>query len=184
MDRYVYFVQGELTQHIKIGIAWEPEKRLIDLQVGSPDKLKILLAFRTTHSAQTTERHLHQRFWLYHLHGEWFKPGPELLQFIKECQDHITQMGADKELIYTSYAPKHRRFGPEYQAPKKRQQSVAVSERRKIRAAASLVESKAKAKAKTEEAKARRIASAQAAIAKRQAYTVQTPAPPLGGMTE
>jgi hypothetical protein len=40
---YVYFILGEKTNRVKIGHAADPWKRIKDLQVGSPDKLSMLL---------------------------------------------------------------------------------------------------------------------------------------------
>jgi hypothetical protein len=81
--RYVYFIQGETTKRIKIGIAWNPKQRIIELQAGSPDRLSLLLTLRTVNSADD-ERHLHHQFKDFRLHGEWFEAAPEILQFVTE----------------------------------------------------------------------------------------------------
>jgi hypothetical protein len=72
----VYFIGGEVGA-IKIGIAVEPEKRLAELQSGSPIPLSILALAEGGR----------EREWAYHtllfhrhrLHGEWFERHPELM---------------------------------------------------------------------------------------------------------
>lgn len=78
---YVYFIQGAITRLIKIGYTKNPQERLCGLQIGSPDKLTLLLCLRNV-----TEQSLHVRFAKSREHGEWFAPGKDLLDFIKrEC---------------------------------------------------------------------------------------------------
>ncbi|HXA78733.1 MAG TPA: GIY-YIG nuclease family protein [Candidatus Acidoferrales bacterium] len=73
----VYFVQGEATRLIKIGMARRPELRVCDLQGASPDKLVFLGTTR-----RYSENALHRRFNHLRAHHEWFRPQPELLDFI------------------------------------------------------------------------------------------------------
>jgi hypothetical protein len=40
-ERFVYFVRGEGTGLIKIGLANDAWRRLNDLRIGSPDKLEL-----------------------------------------------------------------------------------------------------------------------------------------------
>lgn len=77
----VYFIQAGNTGSIKIGWSSNVEKRLRMLQVASPEPLSLL------HKEAGTgrdERNLHHKFCRYHAIGEWFKPHPELLAYIKE----------------------------------------------------------------------------------------------------
>lgn len=64
-----YFIQGQVTEKIKIGKSFDPKKRLSDLQVGSPDNLVLLAVLEGDH-----EKRLHERFKSTHSHGEWYFP--------------------------------------------------------------------------------------------------------------
>lgn len=76
----IYFIQDEVTTHIKIGFTdHPPEDRVAQLQTGSPSKL-VLLA--SCVGDRSTEDELHERFKDARVHGEWFRPVPALLQFI------------------------------------------------------------------------------------------------------
>jgi len=72
-----YFIQGEVTKLIKIGKAKDIDRRLKNLQCGSPDNLVILKSYRGD-----AEKTLHKVFSSIRLHGEWFFPHPDLLEFI------------------------------------------------------------------------------------------------------
>lgn len=76
----IYFVQGEVTRRIKIGVTKRfIHSRLGALQTGSPDKL-IFLGARP--GDERTEYKLHQQFGDSHSHGEWFHETEELLNYI------------------------------------------------------------------------------------------------------
>ncbi len=77
----IYFIQAEGVGHIKIGFTdgIGAEGRLAELQVGSPVRLNLL---GTLPGDKSTEMDLHRRFSFAHLHGEWFKSCPELLDFL------------------------------------------------------------------------------------------------------
>lgn len=75
----VYFMQSQAGGLIKIGWAYCPKKRLHDVQLMSPVKLKILA---TIAGSIHDESALHQKFKHLRRYGEWFEPAPELLDFI------------------------------------------------------------------------------------------------------
>lgn len=80
----IYFIQGETTKLIKIGLtAGRAEGRLFTLQTGSPDKLVLLKAVP---APAAMERMLHERFAAARRHGEWFEPTAELLAYIAELR--------------------------------------------------------------------------------------------------
>src|SRR5260370_41757231 len=88
---YVYFIQGEQTRLIKIGISRNPVKRLEDHQTGSPDKLILLgsvlnYSLLNVESFPSPERNLHKQFAEERTHGEWFRPSDRLLAFIKNLR--------------------------------------------------------------------------------------------------
>jgi hypothetical protein len=76
----VYFIQAD-GGAVKIGFtAKSAEGRLRSLQTGTPGSLRLLGWIK---ASESFERHLHARFWGWHLRGEWFEPTRGLLNFIK-----------------------------------------------------------------------------------------------------
>lgn len=77
----IYFAQAEEIGSIKIGYTGDTDARprLQDVQVGCPARLVLL---GTIPGTRETETDLHRRFAFAHIHGDWFRPMPELLQFI------------------------------------------------------------------------------------------------------
>jgi len=77
---WTYFVQAENGGPIKIGItSTNPSQRLAGLQTGSP----LLLQFVGLINGDC-EKKLHDQFRSARLHGEWFEPVPELIEFIQK----------------------------------------------------------------------------------------------------
>ncbi len=76
----VYFVQATLGGPIKIGKSLDPQKRVTGMQTGSPVPLRLLA--QIVEAAEDLEETLHADFAHLRLHGEWFRPGDELLRFI------------------------------------------------------------------------------------------------------
>lgn len=56
---------------VKIGYAVDPERRLRQLQTGSPHRLELRRTVCPATMAQEAE--LHRRFAAYRDHGEWFR---------------------------------------------------------------------------------------------------------------
>lgn len=79
LETETYFIQGKLTGLIKIGKTSRgvKERRGL-LQIGSPDKLHILKFIKGDREEVYHEKFAHLRE-----HGEWFRPAPELLEFIE-----------------------------------------------------------------------------------------------------
>jgi len=77
----VYFIQSIGGGPIKIGHSDSPIKRLATLQTSHYEKLTILA---TVDGGLTTETKLHERFSKDRLHGEWFTPSEELMQYINQ----------------------------------------------------------------------------------------------------
>ena len=80
---YVYFVQPEGGGPIKIGRSIQPQKRISSLSCASPTPLELIA---TAPGGAFAESSLHSQFSDLRLHGEWFRPEPELLDFIREVQ--------------------------------------------------------------------------------------------------
>jgi len=76
----VYFVRSEGDGSVKIGFSVRPSLRVQQLRTSSPHAL-ILIAIMP--GDKRDERALHRRFRSARIHGEWFRPVPELLAFIE-----------------------------------------------------------------------------------------------------
>jgi hypothetical protein len=84
----IYFIQDEHLGHIKIGFTDGPDAavRLKQLQTGSPVGLVLLM---TIEGDRETEAMAHEKFASARVHGEWFRPVPDLISFMlfmKEIQ--------------------------------------------------------------------------------------------------
>ena len=82
---FVYFIQNEDSNAIKIGRARDLSKRMKALQTSSPAQLKLIKAIQVDSGkeAEALEKLLHQQFKQIRLAGEWFKAEAELLEFIQ-----------------------------------------------------------------------------------------------------
>lgn len=83
MEQQVYFIRDEISGNIKIGVAIDPKKRLLELQTGASGSLTIL------HTETGDSRHemgLHKRFAEDRIRGEWFRPSDALMAYI--TRDH------------------------------------------------------------------------------------------------
>lgn len=75
----VYFIQsGCPVGYIKIGVARDPLRRLQNMQTHCPYPLRLV---HDIPGDVDTEREIHRRFASLRHRGEWFLPGPELLEF-------------------------------------------------------------------------------------------------------
>lgn len=80
----VYFVLCDCpTGFIKIGMAADPEERVINMQTSCPYPLRVLA---TMPGGMAAEREMHERFADACVGGEWFRPVPDLLKVIAERQ--------------------------------------------------------------------------------------------------
>jgi predicted GIY-YIG superfamily endonuclease len=82
---FVYFIQNEDSNAIKIGRARDLSKRMKALQTSSPAQLKLVVAIQVNDSkeAEDLEKSLHRQFWKIRISGEWFRAEPELLEYIQ-----------------------------------------------------------------------------------------------------
>lgn len=76
----VYFLQGETTKNIKIGLSNDIEKRIKSIKTACSEKL-LLLGW--INGGGKTEKSLHKKFRRLRLHGEWFRGDRILTDFIK-----------------------------------------------------------------------------------------------------
>jgi hypothetical protein len=80
----LYFIQAE-SGLIKIGQSENPHARLKALQQGTAETLALLKIIPPS-PTRLTERQIHQKFQHLRVRGEWFRPGPELIDFIGGAQ--------------------------------------------------------------------------------------------------
>ena len=81
----IYFLQSKVNNLIKIGCVKRRDDldlRLRSIQLMSPVPLIVLGTIDDI--GRHMEKLIHHQFVQYRLHGEWFKPGPELLNYINE----------------------------------------------------------------------------------------------------
>lgn len=81
LPEWTYFIRG--ADAIKIGRSRQPRARMAELQPGSGTKLELLLAVPFS---RLTEPDAHRKFKHLRLHGEWFRPEQELLDFIGQLR--------------------------------------------------------------------------------------------------
>lgn len=79
-DKHIYFIQDEATKSIKIGISFNVQTRLEQIQNMCPSKLILLKCIK---GGIDKEKELHERFSEHRLHGEWFRENEELENFIE-----------------------------------------------------------------------------------------------------
>lgn len=77
---YIYFIREEERGNIKIGITSEPILRLSQLQSGNPD---VLVIEGLAQGGPLSEYALHVKFSQYQIHGEWFEPADEVIDFMQ-----------------------------------------------------------------------------------------------------
>jgi hypothetical protein len=79
---YVYFVHSEQMNAVKIGRAGRPHDRMADMQVGTPDALRLLGALEASDMI-AAERDQHREWSALHIRGEWFRATPELMAYAR-----------------------------------------------------------------------------------------------------
>lgn len=82
----IYFIAPVGGGNIKIGVTKNPQRRLRDLRNYSPLPLQTLACVPGN---ADDECKLHRMFFSAHSHGEWFRPSPEILNFII----HVNALG-------------------------------------------------------------------------------------------
>ena len=68
---YVYIIRDETQHLIKIGVAKNPQKRLAQLQTGSPNKLEIVKTIPSNQPFKL-EKEMHNENASKHYRGEWY----------------------------------------------------------------------------------------------------------------
>lgn len=78
---YTYFLRD--AEGIKIGRSVHPASRMWALQSGNSSKLELLVSVPC---AWVSEADAHAKFAHLKIHREWFRPGPDLLEFIEKLK--------------------------------------------------------------------------------------------------
>jgi hypothetical protein len=86
----VYFAQAERQGEIKIGFSTQVENRLYHLGHQRFTAMSLLGWVR---GGPQVEREMHAKFAHLRIGGEWFKPGPDLLEFIASSTRHDEPVG-------------------------------------------------------------------------------------------
>ena len=79
---------------MKIGTACNVERRLKNMQTGSPDILGLwgVIKFQDKSEAKHKEKELHKKFSTHRVKGEWFKPVKEIMTFIDTEITHWSEI--------------------------------------------------------------------------------------------
>jgi N6-adenosine-specific RNA methylase IME4 len=92
---HLYFIESE-TGLIKIGVAFNVDERISQLQKASPAKLS-LMAF--IENGAGLEKQIHNKFEHLRSHGEWFSPTDDLISFIHKKAVLVPQIyGLEEEI--------------------------------------------------------------------------------------
>jgi hypothetical protein len=83
---HIYFVLAPQVRRVKIGHAYDIQKRLRDIRSFCPIELKVLHVFERKN--QQTEKALHMLLDDVRLHGEWF-------EYTQDIREMLQQAGAE-----------------------------------------------------------------------------------------
>lgn len=83
---YVYFIRAGLSGPVKIGYSKNPFRRLIELQSGNADKLRLLAIHP---GGAGLEKSLHRYFADCRALNEWFDPTDEMLDLIDNVRELV-----------------------------------------------------------------------------------------------
>lgn len=75
----IYIIKVKDKDICKIGYSENPEKRLASLQTANYEKLELITTFN---GSRDLEAHLHKKFGVYRLNGEWFTYNEEIKNLI------------------------------------------------------------------------------------------------------
>lgn len=97
---YVYFIQNDLTKHIKIGYSSNIKQRFNNIETASGSSMTLLLLIEGN---RRDERNFHLMFDMYRVKGEWFHPNEEIESFLKKTvsinkEDHDLILEINKEI--------------------------------------------------------------------------------------
>lgn len=101
---FIYFIQIVEDGPIKIGRTRDVKKRLCALQTGQHRELRVIHTESPPKGESLrVEQKYHALFKALHIRGEWFRPGPALLDFIGRAPltwEKMVALDEDLELLY------------------------------------------------------------------------------------
>ena len=77
----IYFIRA--PNAVKIGMAKDPNRRLMVLQTSHPDELELVA---TREGGRALEAEYHARYAEHRVRGEWFEPAPAILSEIERLK--------------------------------------------------------------------------------------------------
>lgn len=80
---WLYFIQAGEGGPVKIGISETPVRRMANMQVGNHERLRLIAVARVPIDAESD---LHARLVKHHVHGEWFRPAPAVLEIAQSYE--------------------------------------------------------------------------------------------------
>ena len=95
---YVYFIDSETSDTVKIGYSKNPWSRRRDLQTGRDDKLRVVATVRTT---EASEIRIHDVLAEHRVEGEWFAKNKTILNIISYLENK-KQVSYDDLVNYCS----------------------------------------------------------------------------------
>lgn len=87
-DSMVYFIEAVGLELIKIGYAYDMQKRFTGLMTTSPAALTLL---GVLDGGAKLETELHERLAAHRAHGEWFHKAPEVMAVVATAQPALGQ---------------------------------------------------------------------------------------------
>lgn len=120
----IYFIQGQMSGLIKIGISQDPEARLRQMQSGSPEELSLLKQVKGYHE---DEKMLHKRLDDYRVHGEWFEPSRDVHILIDLIEDFPIRAQTPDFILTCPVCGSHRTRMTQYQDSMYREFATTIS---------------------------------------------------------
>lgn len=82
--QFVYVLKNPLNETVKIGVAQDVQKRIMQLQTGAGVELELVYQSMVCSNAFSIERDVHAHFEKYRTFGEWFKVSPtEVIDYLE-----------------------------------------------------------------------------------------------------
>lgn len=80
----IYFLIEDIENgFVKVGHSENPPERIGQLQQGNPRKLQLIA---TIDASDTLEYQIKAEFRKFHIRGEWYRPDPEVFEYIRNIQ--------------------------------------------------------------------------------------------------
>jgi hypothetical protein len=93
----IYLIVNESNTYCKIGYSKHPDKRLLELQTGNPEKLTLVRRYK---GFKALEKHIHFRYKHLNVKNEWFKYSIELLE---DLDKNFKDINIEYEQIYSIF---------------------------------------------------------------------------------